>query len=103
MLAPFSYAVALRLRDEDALAKLLNTVTQPVLLLSGIFLPLAFAPLWLRRVAAWNPFSSVVTATRALFAGQLANAHVWQALGILTGLTVVTLTWAARSFAKSVR
>ena len=103
MLASFSYAVALRLRDEDALAKLLNTVTQPVLLLSGIFLPLALAPLWLRRVAAWDPFSSVVTAARALFAGELATAYVWKALGIVAGLTVITFVWAARSFAKSVR
>ena len=103
MLASFSYAVALRLRDEDALAKLLNTVTQPVLLLSGIFLPLALAPLWLRRVAAWDPFSSVVTAARALFAGEFAAAYVWKALGIVAGLTVITFIWAARSFAKSVR
>src|SRR5690348_1211019 len=44
MLSALSYAVALKVRSEDALAPLLNTVGQPVLLLSGILLPLALAP-----------------------------------------------------------
>src|SRR3954451_11769910 len=49
MTSAVSYAVALKVKSEDALAPLMNTVAQPVLLLSGILLPLAFAPLWLRR------------------------------------------------------
>src|SRR5262249_43492767 len=57
MLSALSYGIALKLRSEDALAPLLNTVGQPVLLLSGILLPMAFAPTWLRQVADWNPFS----------------------------------------------
>src|SRR5256886_4904167 len=64
MLSSLSYGVALKLRSEDALAPLLNTVGQPVLLLSGILLPMAFAPAWLRHVADWNPFSWAVTAAR---------------------------------------
>src|SRR5579884_4378080 len=46
-----SYAVALALKSEDALAPVLNTVTLPMLLLSGILLPLSLAPGWLRAVA----------------------------------------------------
>src|SRR6185369_7985752 len=55
-----SYAVALKVRSEDALAPLLNTVSQPVLLTAGILLPLTFAPVWLKNVAQWNPFSWAV-------------------------------------------
>ena len=42
MTSALSYGVALKVRSEDALAPLMNTVAQPVLLLSGILLPLAF-------------------------------------------------------------
>ncbi len=103
MLSAVSYGVALKLRSEDALAPLLNMVGQPVLLLSGILLPMAFAPAWLRLIAKWNPFSWAVDAARALFAGNPGDASVWKALAILTALTVAAVAWAAREFANSVR
>ena len=103
MLSALSYGIALKLRSEDALAPLLNTVGQPVLLLSGILLPMAFAPVWLQRVADWNPFSWAVTATRALFDGHPSDPSVWKALVILCVLTTLVVTWAARSFARSIR
>ena len=73
MTSALSYGVALKVKSEDALAPLMNTVAQPVLLLSGILLPLTFAPGWLQGVANWNPFSWAVDGTRALFAGDLGN------------------------------
>lgn len=103
MLSALSNAIALKLRSEDALAPLMNGVAQPLLLLSGILLPLALAPVWLQRIADWNPFSWAVEASRALFAGDPSNTTVWQALLILSILTVLSLLWAARSFARSVR
>ena len=39
------------------------------MLLSGILLPLTFAPVWLKTVADCNPFNWAVDAVRALFAG----------------------------------
>src|SRR3954451_13343183 len=63
MTSALSYGVALKVRSEDALAPLMTTVAQPVLLLSGILLPLAFAPGWLKNVAKWNPFSWAVDGT----------------------------------------
>ena len=103
MLSALSNAIALKLRSEDALAPLMNGVAQPLLLLSGILLPLALAPVWLQRVADWNPFSWAVDASRALFAGDPSNSSVWQALLILGVLTALSLAWAARSFARGVR
>src|SRR3954449_11839141 len=87
MTSALSYGIALLVKSEDALAPLMNTVAQPVLLLSGILLPLAFAPGWLKSVAKWNPFSWAVDGTRALFAGDLGNDRVWQALLIMVILT----------------
>jgi ABC-2 type transport system permease protein len=103
MTSTLSYGIALRVKSEDALAPIMNTVAQPVLLLSGILLPLTLAPTWLKRVADWNPFSWAVDGTRALFAGDLANDRVWQGLLIMAVITVLTVFWAAREFARSVR
>jgi ABC-2 type transport system permease protein len=103
MLSAVSYAVALKLRSEDALAPLLNAVGIPILLLSGILLPMSTAPHWLQDVSRWNPFTWAVDGTRALFAGDPGNPRVWQSLVILGALTVLSVVWAARSFAKSVR
>ncbi len=103
MTSAVSYGVALRVKSEDALAPLMNTVAQPVLLLSGILLPLTFAPGWLQGIADWNPFSWAVNGTRALFVGDLGDAAVWQGLVIMAVLAVAAVAWAAREFARSVR
>lgn len=103
MTSAVSYGVALVLKSEDALAPAMNTVAQPVLLLSGILLPLTYAPGWLRAIADWNPFSWAVDGTRALFRGDLGAPAVWQGLLIMAVLAVLATTWAARLFARSVR
>lgn len=103
MLSAASHALALKLGSEDALAPLLNTISQPVLLLSGVLLPMAFAPAWLRTVSRWNPFAWAVDATRALFDSHPGDSSVWKALVILAALTTAAVFWASRAFAKSVR
>ncbi|MEV4630948.1 ABC transporter permease [Micromonospora sp. NPDC049523] len=103
MTSAVSYGIALLVKSEDALAPLMNTIAQPVLLLSGILLPLTFAPGWLQGVADWNPFSWAVEGTRALFAGDLGDDRVWQGLSIVAVLTAAAVAWAAREFARSVR
>jgi ABC-2 type transport system permease protein len=103
MTSAVSYGVALLVKSEDALAPLMNTVAQPVLLLSGILLPLTFAPGWLQGIANWNPFSWAVDGVRALFRGDLGSSDVWQGLVIMAVLAVAAVLWAAREFARSVR
>lgn len=103
MTSAVSYGVALAVRSEDVLAPMMNTVAQPVLLLSGILLPLTFAPGWLQGVADWNPFSWAVDGVRALFRGDLGAPAVWQGLVIMAVLAMLAITWAARLFARSVR
>ena len=91
------------MRSEEVLAPLMNTAFQPIFLLSGIMLPLIFAPRWLQRIAEWNPFAWAVDGTRALFAGDIYNNKIWQGLLIIVVLTVLSVYWAARKFATSVR
>ena len=103
MTSAVSYGVALLVKSEDALAPVMNTVAQPILLLSGILLPLTFAPGWLQGIADWNPFSWAVNGTRALFQGDLGAPEVWQGLLIMAVLAFAAVVWAAREFARSVR
>ena len=103
LFSAFSYGVALLVRSEDALAPLLNSIVIPLLLLSGILLPLSLGPSWLRAIATWNPFSWAVDAARALFAGHPGDPDVWKALVIVGALAVAAATWSAREFARSIR
>jgi ABC-2 type transport system permease protein len=98
-----SYAMALRIKNVAALGPLVNTVSQPLALLSGVLLPLSLAPLWLLRVAEWNPFYYATQGVRSLFAGDVGAAAVWQALVINLALTLVAVVWATRMFAHRVR
>lgn len=102
MLGALSYGVALVLKSEDSLAPTLNTLVQPVMLLSGIMLPMALAPTWLQNVADFNPFYYAVEAARELFAGNLDSDFVWQAATILGVLAVLLVAWASRKFARAV-
>lgn len=73
--ASVSYALALTLKSEDAFAPLLNAVVLPVLLLSGILLPMTLAPGWLQAVSDVNPLEHVVEGTRAFFRRRLRQQH----------------------------
>lgn len=95
-----SYAAALRLKSEDALAALLNGLAIPMLLLSGILLPMSLAPGWLRTLADVNPLKHVVDALRALYRGQLATGDVaWGAIAA-AGLLVAGLALATSAFRR---
>ena len=72
-LSAVSYAVGLLLKSEDALAPLLNMVMVPLMLLSGIMLPMTLGPQWLRDVAKATPFGYIINAMRDAFAGHYFN------------------------------
>jgi ABC-2 type transport system permease protein len=103
MTTTISYYVALVYRNEGGLGPMINTVAQPVALLAGVLLPLALAPLWIQEVSRWNPFAWATHAMRAIFRGDMANEVVWQGLGIIIVLSVVTVIFTSRLFARTVR
>lgn len=99
--ASCSYALALALKEENAFASTLNFFLLPLLLLSGVFLPLTLAPDWIQTVASFNPFSYAVDAARALFGGNLGDISVIYGFGVMALLALIALWWAARSFRKA--
>ena len=70
-LASVSYATGLLVKSEDAFAPLINTVVVPLLLLSGIFLPLTLGPGWLQGIARISPFRYIIDAMREAYLGPL--------------------------------
>jgi ABC-2 type transport system permease protein len=102
MMTPISYALALWLKNEDSFAPLIFTASLPLLLLSGVLLPMTLAPVWLRAIAAANPLAYAVDAARAIFNDHLADPSIGIALGMLTVLAALTIAWAARAFNRAV-
>jgi ABC-2 type transport system permease protein len=95
-----SYSFALIYKVEDSLAPTMNTITLPVALLSGIFLPLALAPLWLQYLAKVNPFSYGVNATRDLFVGNFQSIGILEGYIITGVIAIVAFYWSLHSLKK---
>ena len=90
--AAFSFisnAIGIATKSEDALAPLVNTLALPILLLSGILLPMNIAPRWLQIVSDFNPFKHIVEALRAVFRGDFSDPIVW--IGLLLAVILVVL------------
>lgn len=100
-LAAASYSMGLILKDEDSFAPFVQGVSLPLLLLSGVLLPMALAPVWLQRVSDANPLTYVVDGTRSMFSGDLGDSAVWSSLVVTVVLTVLLSWWGARRFQKN--
>ena len=102
LFASISYWVALVLRDENSFAPVIFTAALPLLLLSGVLLPMSLAPSWLQTLSTINPLSHAVTAARALFLGHVATADVAQGVAIVAVLAVLAVAGAARAFGRAI-
>jgi ABC-2 type transport system permease protein len=100
--ASIAYAVALWVRSEDSYAPIIFTSSLPILLLSGVLLPLGLAPQWLRNIAAANPLSYAVDAARAVFNDHLSDPSVTKGVAIMLVLSIVAITVGARAFGRAV-
>ena len=90
--AAFSFisnAIGIATKSEDALAPMVNTLALPILLLSGILLPMTLAPRWLQIVSDFNPFKHIVEALRAVFRGEFITPIV--GIGLVLAVILVVL------------
>jgi ABC-2 type transport system permease protein len=98
--ASVSYALALTLKSEDAFAPLLNMFVLPILLLSGILLPMSLAPGWLQTVSDVNPLKHVVEGTREFFVGGYGTSTAWWGAALTVGLAVLGWVFGVRRFRR---
>lgn len=99
-LASVSYTIGLLTKSEDVLAPLLNMVIVPLMLLSGIMLPMTLGPSWLRDVARVTPFGYIIDAMREAFSGQYLNMVMVEGVGVAVGLAALCLFIGARTFVR---
>jgi ABC-2 type transport system permease protein len=102
MTASIAYAVALAVKSEDGYAPIVFTATLPILLLSGVLLPMQIAPQWLQNIAAVNPLLYAVDAARHIFLGNLGDPSVVKGVVILLVLSGIAVVIGARQFGRAV-
>jgi ABC-2 type transport system permease protein len=95
-----SYGAALKLKSEDSFAPVVNGMMLPVLLLSGILLPMALAPGWLQTVADINPLTHVVDGVRAMYIEGLGSIDVLIGIAVTMGLLMIGILYGSRVFRK---
>lgn len=100
-MAPLSYSAALALKSEDAFAPLIQFVALPLLLLSGIFLPLQLAPQWLQTLSDLNPVTYAVDAVRAAFNGLWGDPAIAVGSTIVVVIAIAAVWVASRAFSRA--
>jgi ABC-2 type transport system permease protein len=99
-LASVSYATGLLVKSEDAFAPLINTIVVPLLLLSGIFLPLTLGPGWLQGIARISPFRYIIDAMRQAYLGHYFNTLMIEGIAVAVGMAAIFLWLGSRVFVQ---
>lgn len=97
-LSCLSNAVALSMASANGFAALFNGLSIPVLLLSGVLLPLSLAPPWLNDLSYVNPLRYAVDAARSLVAGNIQTFDVARGLAVTAGFAVFTVALSVQHF-----
>ena len=101
-LGALSHSLAMAVKRQEYLFWLVQqTLLFPLLLLSGILLPLDRAPDWLHALSRLNPLTYVVEAERALFAGRFADPSVAIGAAVAVGVAVVGLAVGTRMMRRA--
>lgn len=72
----------------------------PLLLMSGIFLPLTLGPGWLQGIARVSPFRYVINAMRQAYDGHYFNTIMVEGITVAVGMAVVFLWLGSRVFLR---
>ncbi|MGY3679670.1 ABC transporter permease [Streptomyces sp. TE33382] len=97
-LASMSYALAMKVRTPQEFGPVINALTLPAMLLSGLMLPIALGPAWLDVLSHFTPFRYPVDAVRDAYVGSYATAHMLYGVLVSVGFTVLAVTVGTRVF-----
>jgi ABC-2 type transport system permease protein len=87
---------ASRAQNSETAGGLMNLVTLPMTVLSGVFFAASHFPLWMQPLVKALPLTAVIDGLRAI---SIDGASVWT----LGGPLLVLLVWGAASFALALR
>jgi len=98
IIASFSNAIALLVRQQEALIGISQFIVLPLQFLSAAIMDTHLAPAWVRHVARYNPVDWAVTASRQALSADTSWGAVWPRLGWLVLLAAVLGWLATRAF-----
>ncbi|MFB7503616.1 ABC transporter permease [Streptomyces broussonetiae] len=97
-LASLSYALGMKVRTPQEFGPLVNMVSMPSMLLSGLMLPMTLAPTWLDVLSHCVPFRYLVDAVRDAYTGHYADAHMLHGALVAVGFAALAVTVGTRVF-----
>ncbi|MFK0139461.1 ABC transporter permease [Streptomyces murinus] len=97
-LASLSYAMGMKVRTPQEFGPLINAVSMPSMLLSGLMLPMSLAPTWLNVLSHFVPFRYLVDAIRDAYVGHYTSAHMLYGVLVALGFAAVSVTTGTRVF-----
>ncbi|HEY6457099.1 MAG TPA: ABC transporter permease [Steroidobacteraceae bacterium] len=97
-LIAFGLIVAARFASEEVVGGLLNFLTWPMMLLSGVWFSLEGSPRWMQLLAQLFPLTHILQAVRAITLDGAGPATIRVDLAYLAGTTLVFLAVGAYSF-----
>ncbi|MGI5458031.1 ABC transporter permease [Streptomyces sp. CA-249302] len=97
-LGSLSCAVALRVDTPQTSGPLVNALTMPSMLLSGLMLPMTLAPGWLDLLSHFMPLRYLVDAVRDAYVGSYGTDHMLYGALVAVGFSVLAVTVGTRVF-----
>lgn len=97
-LAALSYALAMKVRTPQEFGPAINAMTMPMMLLSGLMLPMTLGPKWLDVLSHFIPFRYLVDAVRDAYVGSYATEHMLYGVLVAVGFTALAVTVGTRVF-----
>ena len=99
-LSALSYGIGLRTKSEAVLASGLNLLIMPVVLLSGIMLPLTIGPGWLQAIGRASPFHYIIDAMREAYVGHYFGAVMAEGITVAIGMAAACVCLATMIFLR---
>jgi ABC-2 type transport system permease protein len=98
IIASLSNALALLVRQQEALIGISQFVVLPLQFLSSALFDTRLSPGWVQHVARYNPVDWAVVASRQALSTGTEWGAVWPRLGLLAGLAMLMAWLATRAF-----
>jgi ABC-2 type transport system permease protein len=100
-LGSLSYALAMKVRAPGEFGPLINAMSMPSMLLSGLMLPMTLAPGWLDVLSHFMPFRYLVDAVRDAYVGSYTSTAMLYGVLVAVGLAALSVTVGTRVFRTS--
>ncbi|MFC8095852.1 ABC transporter permease [Streptomyces sp. NPDC057301] len=97
-LASLSYALAMKVRTPQEFGPAVNAMTMPMMLLSGLMLPMTLGPTWLDVLSHFVPFRYLVDAVRDAYVGSYATAPMLYGVLVAIAFAGLAVTVGTRVF-----